>query len=427
MSANPTSSHGLAAYRRVLAAPGVLPAAIASVIGRVPVGFGSVALVLYVHHVTGSFGAAGAAAGAFTIGLALSGPLLARTIDRRGPRVVLVPCGLAGSAALAAVAGLGSAGAGTIPLALAAGAAGIGMPPLGGVLRQRWPELVAPGDLASAFALDSVLIEAVFITGPLLAGVMAATIGTGVGLLVGAALGAAGTLWFAALPLSRGGGHPEARRHGSAAALSSPALRLLVLAGVPLGGTFGALDVALPAFGVVHGSSALGGPFAAALGLGSAAGGIFYGARPHRLGSLLRAFSVLRVLQVLCCLPLLLAPSVPAMFILAALAGVCIAPLVTVSSQLAHDVAPPGTATEAFSWLGLSVMVGASGGSALAGPLVQAGGWRLGVGLACLLPALGLLQLLPRSARSELRQGASPSPPSAAIVASSDSTSEAGS
>ncbi|HEY0318442.1 MAG TPA: MFS transporter [Solirubrobacterales bacterium] len=402
MDADPVPSHGLAAYRRVLAAPGVRAAAIASVLARIPVGFGAVALVLYVHHETGSFAAAGATAGAFTIGLALTGPLLARTIDRRGPRTVLMPCAAAGSAALAAVVGLGSAGAGTVPLALAAGVAGMGMPPLGGVLRQRWPELVSPGDLPSAFALDSVLIEAIFISGPLLAGLMAATIGTGAGLLVGAALGAIGTLWFAALPVSRGDGHPAARERGRAGVLSSPPLRLLILAGVPIGGTFGALDVALPAFGVVHGSSALGGPCAAALGLGSAAGGIFYGARPDRLGGPLRAFDRLRGLQVLTCLPLLLAPSVPAMLVLAALAGVSIAPLVTVRNQLAHEVAPAGTATEAFSWLSLSVMIGTAAGSALAGPLVQAGGWRLGVCLAFMLPALGLLQLLPHGARLRL-------------------------
>jgi MFS family permease len=394
MSANPTPSHGVAAYRRVLAAPGVPAAAIASVIGRIPVGFGAVALVLYVHHETGSFAAAGAAAGAFTLGLALTGPILARTIDRRGPRVVLIPSAAAGSAALAAVVGLGTAGAGALPLVLASGVAGMGIAPLGSVLRQRWPELVSPADVATAYAFDSVLLEMIFIAGPLLAGLMAATIGTGGGLLVGAALGAIGTLWFAALPISHGGGHPEARRRGGPTVLSSPPLRLLILAGIPIGGTFGALDVALPAFGVEHGSSALGGAFAAALALGSAAGGIVFGARPHRLGGPRRAFTVLRVLQVLTCLPLLLAPSVPAMLVLAALAGISIAPLVTVRNQLAHEVAPPGTGTEAFTWLALSVVFGASAGSALAGPLVQAGGWRLGVGLACLLPALGLLQML---------------------------------
>lgn len=57
---------------------------------------------------------------------------------------------------------------------------------------------------------------------------------------------------------------------------------------------------------------------------------------------------------------------------------------------------PPGTGTEVFTWLSLSLMIGASAGSAIAGPVVQAGGWRAGVILAAALPALGLPLLLAR-------------------------------
>jgi hypothetical protein len=39
----------------------------------------------------------------------------------------------------------------------------------------------------------------------------------------------------------------------------------------------------------------------------------------------------------------------------------------------------------------VSIAVGASAGSALAGPLVEAGGWRAGVALACAAPAAGFL------------------------------------
>ena len=56
----------------------------------------------------------------------------------------------------------------------------------------------------------------------------------------------------------------------------------------------------------------------------------------------------------------------------------------------------PGTGTEVFTWLSLSLMVGASAGAAVAGPIVQAGGWRAGVILAAVLPTLGLPYLLAR-------------------------------
>jgi MFS family permease len=78
------------------------------------------------------------------------------------------------------------------------------------------------------------------------------------------------------------------------------------------------------------------------------------------------------------------------------LAGTFIAPTITARTQIARVAMPPGTGTEVFTWLSLSLMVGASAGSAIAGPIVQAGGWRAGVVLAAALPALGLPFLLAR-------------------------------
>ena len=70
------------------------------------------------------------------------------------------------------------------------------------------------------------------------------------------------------------------------------------------------------------------------------------------------------------------------LIVLAVLAGSFAAPMITLRSRLAEAAMPPGTGTETFTWLLLAVMVGVSASSALAGPLVELGGWRLGVLLA---------------------------------------------
>lgn len=380
------STHGFAAYRRVLAAPHVPPLALASTVARMPSGMGAVTLVLYVHGITGSFAAAGLVAGAFTLAAGATGPLLARLIDRRGSRLVLTPGGLAMAAALAAVVVLGHAGAAPAALAAAAALAGAAMPPVGGVMRQRLPALIDAHDLPTVYALDSILIEVVFTLGPLLAGVLAATVGAGAAVIAAAVLGGAGSAWFAAIANVAPGHEHRHSGGGWAGAFASPRVRYLVLTGIPCGATFGALDVALPAFGATHGSSALGGPFTAALALGSAIGGIAYGARPHFLGSPTRAFLRLGHLQALTCLPILLAATVPEMFLAAALAGVCVAPLITVRNQLGQT--DRLASTEAFTWLTLSLTLGAAASSILAGALVEAGGWRAGAGAAFFIPAL---------------------------------------
>ena len=75
-------SQGLAAYRRVMAAPQVRPLVAFGLLARMPIGMGAVALILFIHGETGSFGIAGAVAGAYTVGLGITGPTVARLIDR---------------------------------------------------------------------------------------------------------------------------------------------------------------------------------------------------------------------------------------------------------------------------------------------------------------------------------------------------------
>ncbi len=94
------------------------------------------------------------------------------------------------------------------------------------------------------------------------------------------------------------------------------------------------------------------------------------------------------IYQPLVALPLLLANSPLMMFPLAALACTYVAPASNLRNQIAQAAMPTGTGTEAFTWLALSLTVGASAGAALAGPLVQDHGWRAGVFLAAGLPAL---------------------------------------
>jgi MFS family permease len=388
-------SRGLTAYRRVFEAPRVRGLMLAALLARMPIGMGAVGLILFIHGETGSFGSAGVVTGAFTVGIGLTGPLLARQIDRRGSRLVIIPAALLTSVGLIAVVALGKAGAGTVPLVAAAAVAGCGTPPVGGVLRQHWPQLVAPTELETAYALDAVAIEAVFISGPLLAGILAATAGPALGLVVAAVLGAAGAIRFESLLSVRPGEDPDAERHWLGA-LRSPTLRVLVLAGLPLGASFGALDVVLPAFGASHGASALGGPLTAALACGSALGGIAYGARPTVFGPPPRAVARLGALMTLCYLPLVFATDVPEMFVFAALAGLCLAPQITVRNNLAGNSLRAGTATEAFTWLSLAATVGASAGAAAVGPLVESQGWRTGAVVAFVMPALATAVLFLR-------------------------------
>ena len=84
----------------VLRVPGAIVLFTASCVARLPMGAVGLLLVLYTHDLTGSYGRAGLAAGAYALCLGISNPLLARLIDRRGQTLVLRAGGLVSSSVL---------------------------------------------------------------------------------------------------------------------------------------------------------------------------------------------------------------------------------------------------------------------------------------------------------------------------------------
>src|SRR4051812_42871912 len=145
------------------------------------------------RHETGSFGAAGAAAGAYAATLGLTAPLQGRLLDRYGPRMILPPMVVYHAVVLVAFVVLLDS-APTWLLITLAGLSAIGLPPWGAVLRAMWPRLIGDEDLlTTAFALDSALVEFVFIIGPLLVSLVLVFTDPQVALLVSAVLVVAGT------------------------------------------------------------------------------------------------------------------------------------------------------------------------------------------------------------------------------------------
>jgi hypothetical protein len=260
------------------------------------------------------------------------------------------------------------------------------------VLRSRWPYLLEDRlDLVpSAYALDTVLVEVVFVTGPLLTTLIVATVGPQYALIVSAACVLAGTGMLLAGLRDRPG--PRlAESPGSArglGALAAPGLRVLVLASVPVGFALGSIEVVLPAFSEAEGSRELAGVLLAVWSLASGVGGLVWGARGTRL-PLLGAHVRLTLLLPLALAPLALATSPPVMLVLVVFAGLPVAPLIASRTQLVERLAPPGTATEAFTWPLTALVGGVSLGAAVSGAVIEAGSWTAAVGVAAVVGLAG--------------------------------------
>ncbi|HEY7073912.1 MAG TPA: MFS transporter [Solirubrobacteraceae bacterium] len=377
-------------YREVLRAPHVAAMVAAALLSRFPIGINSLAMVLYLRQQTGSFAIAGAVAGSLAAGSGLGAPVMGRLVDRTGPRRVLIPLAFVHAAALGAVVACGALGAPTLALLACGFVAGFAVPPTSSVLRALWPELLSdrPDLLQAAYALDSTLIELIFVGGPLLTGLIAAVYEPAAALVVSAVSVVAGTIAFSRREPTRA---IEPERHHERhwlGALASPGVRTLVITCLPAGVGIGICEVAIPAFARAHGVANLAGLLLATWSFGSGVGGLVYGALPRR-ASLRRIHLAVTAALPLSLVPMTLASSVPAMAVCVIPGGSCIAPLLATRNELVGGVAPAGTRTEAYTWPITAFVIGIAAGNAVAGGIVDGPGAQAAFLVAAVCAAAG--------------------------------------
>lgn len=384
-------------FGRVLRAPFVPWLAVTSTLARLPYGVDALAILLYVQDRTGSFATGGLVAAANAVVVALTTPLLGRLVDRVGQTKVLIATAFTHACGVILLLSLGESGA--PPGALAACALICGLyPPLSPCLRQLWGEILGRDErlVRTALALDAILIEVVFVGGPLLAAAVFAIWSPGVALAVVTVLATGGALAFASSPPSREWRPTGARATGLLGPLVSPGLRTLLLMALSIGFVFGTIDVAMPAYGVDHGSRSIGAVAIACFALGSAVGGILYGVRAP--ANVRRSFLLLVAALPFGVLLMTLAGPVWSLFALAPVCGALVAPLTAAENELTEIVSPEGTVTEAYSWIITATVGGAAAGTALAGTIVESHSWREAVYVGVVVTAVGALLALSRRA-----------------------------
>ncbi|MFF5856524.1 MFS transporter [Streptomyces sp. NPDC012751] len=380
-----------AGYLEILRARHALRLLVGTLVGRLPNGTAAIALVLFVRAEGGTYSLAGALAAVYGVANAVGQPVLGRLVDLYGQPRVQLP-----TAALAALAMTVFALGGTDPLPLAyasVAAAGLFTPPLEGGLRALWPSVLRREDqVHTAYAMDAIAQEVMFTVGPLLVTLCVAVWDERAALLVLNLLGVLGALSVVVSPPSRAWRSAPREAHWLGA-LRSPGLLVLLAAFLFVGIALGSITVAAVSYADGHGGDAVYGWLMAGLGLGALAGGTVYGAR-RWAGAPERRLRVLVALLAVCYLPLTLTPGPVAMVLLSVVSGVFLAPCIACAFIIVDRHAPRGTVTEAFSWLVTTFTVGASVGTGLAGPVVQAGGDRWGFALPGLAGAVSLLVLL---------------------------------
>lgn len=360
----------LARYIALLREPELRRTFAASVLGRLPIGVSGLAILLLVQGASGSFARGGAAAACYVVGLAAVAPGLGRAIDRYGPHRILLASGLLFPASLIALIAAVEAQAALPALAFAA-MAGAAFPPISVCVRTYFRRRLGDDPLlAAAYSVESVLIEIIFIAGPMLVALFVAFMTAAAAVYFAAACGFAGTLLFLRTPALRAW-HIEQRTTSSLLGALGEA-RFPTLVGVVLlfSSAFGFLEIGVTAYAAEKSDVALAGVLLGIISTGSAFGGLAYGSRPWHF-PLARQFAMALALMALG-LGVLALRWEPVSFALwGALAGIAMAPALIVQSMLAAKMARAEHATEAFTWTTSALLAGVGVGLAAGGALLE--------------------------------------------------------
>jgi predicted MFS family arabinose efflux permease len=353
----------------------------------------SLGTVLLIAALTGSYGIAGTVAAVGSVGYAICSPQAARLADRFGQHRVLPPLAIFFGASSAVFIGCALTRAPFWALLLTGGLAGASMPSLGPMVRARWSVLLgdSPG-LHTAFALESVADEMIFIVGPAVVTVLATEVQPAAGVAVAAVACVTGTLLLGAQrgtepplvtppprPVPRPPADRSRRAPGRGRPARIPARGLVALAPIYLflGAMFATIDLSTVAFAQERGHKPVAGLILATYAAGSAVGGLWYGSRAWQ-ARLERRFTITLAVMATGVATFWVQPGLLALAAVIFVSGLTISPTLIAGYGLVERDARPSRLTEAMAWLSSTISLGVAAGSATAGHLIDAGGARAG-------------------------------------------------
>lgn len=363
----------LTTYTGLLRRPGAFRFSGAGFVMRLPLSMLGLGTVLFLTLVGESYTVAAAVSAAGALCNAGVGPFLSRYIDRYTQHRVLpivVTVAIVFQVLFVAAVLL------DLPLwtwfvAFCIGEAFV--PNVGSLVRARWAHVLDdPADVRTAFALESVVDEIIFIAGPPLATALAVSfvawgaVGASVVLLL------AGTLLLVPLratePPAAGAEH-----RGGKAAVRYPGIALVAGVFLLVGGMFGSFEVATVASADEMGVQAWTGALLAAYALGSGIAGLLLGARHVPLG-LPQQFRVYLLGLALVSLPFPFLQSPLLLGVFSFVAGFAVAPTLITGFALVERLVPSIRLTEGLTVVMAGLTVGFAFGAAASGPLIDAVG-----------------------------------------------------
>lgn len=383
----------LDSYRRVLAHPGALAFSATGWVARLPIAMMTLGIVLLISETTGSYTRAGQVSAAYIIGNAVVAIWHGRLADRFGQTPVLYADTVLFALTTGMLVHSVLEGWATPWPHVFAALSGASIPQIGALVRARWAVLVRnEQERHTAFAVEAIGDEVVFVTGPALVTFLSTLHAPQTGLVVALVVGTVGTVLLAA---QRGTAPPVEWHRDTGTRAAMPWLRLLPLAAasLALGSLFGALEVATVAASEDAGHKSWSGALLAAFSFGSLVAGVVAGAVTVRSSDLARARTGMGALAAAMVVP----PFLDGLVLLGTmlfLVGLALAPTLIALVSLLEGSVPRARLTEAMAVFQTGMSAGIAPGAWLAGIVADEVGGSAAYWVCTVSGGLALLCML---------------------------------
>jgi MFS family permease len=370
-------------YRQVFAGNTAWRFSTAGFIARLPVSMVGIGILMYVEAERGSYAIAGAVSGSISIASAIGGPLSSRLVDKLGQhRVLPIQIFLIVLCSMALVVLIPS----DVPapyLFIFSIGSGLAYPSIGALVRSRWTALLVSGPiLLTAFSIESMIDELIFIVGPTIAATTSVKIHPAAPQIIAMFLLAVGGLWLASMRSTEPPINKHQGKHGKPVIFQNG---LIYMWGVhiAIGMFFGAVETSIIAFTKLAGQPIYGGIVMAVWAFGSLIGGFVYGGL-HFKSPLHKQLIVVSLLLVPATAAMVFVDSILMLALLSIAAGIGISPLLIASAAITQRRSPVGRTTEAIASMYAGIGLGFAFAAAMAGWLIDNRGTNYSFALGAL-------------------------------------------
>ena len=357
-------------YRQVFAGNSAWRFSTAGFIARLPVSMVGIGILMYVEAERGSYTIAGAVSGSISIASAIGGPLSSRLVDKLGQhRVLPIQILLIVLCSMALVVLIPS----DVPapyLFIFSIGSGLAYPSIGALVRSRWTALLVSGPvLLTAFSIESIIDELIFIVGPTIAATTSVKFHPAAPQIIAMCLLTGGGLWLASMRSTEPPINKHQGKHGKPVILQNG---LIYMWGVhiAIGMFFGAVETSIIAFTKLAGQPIYGGIVMAVWAFGSLLGGFVYGGL-HFKSALHNQLIVVTLLLVPATAAMIFVDSILMLALLSIAAGIGISPLLIASAAITQRRSPLGRTTEAIASMYAGISLGFAFAAAMAGWLID--------------------------------------------------------